>query len=429
MGSSGAFAERLTLSSFNQLKTIKLTLASLLAIAFTNLASAQTTIHITGSTAFRAAVYQSIQNILAPGYVYGYSGTTLSKASQAIFTGNTTGGAAVIIKTSFSGSVGGISVLADNLTVGPGGTFTGGGGWLVDSTAQSTGGTPNAPATYDSPVTADLAMADCYQKSAPSKFQTPKLKDNPVGVVDFEWLVVPGTAALGTVNTSTSLSNAEIKDALETGKLKLSQLSGDSGDTEDVLAVGRDSDSGTRIQALATSDLAISAKLKQYQPLYNGATSPTQPPPAPGTQVTGAALWPLETLNTINYPVGDEGYSSGGSLAAAINVTHTGSFPAYGNWFIGYFGINDAASVTNGIVLEFNGETFSAANVESGTYTFWGNEHLFYRTTQKGVVLTVARLLVSNIKTTTASISGVLYSDMTVHRTADGGAIMPGGTP
>jgi hypothetical protein len=57
-------------------------------------------------------------------------------------------------------------------------------------------------------------MADCYQSSAPKIFQKPKLTDNPVGVVDFKWLVVPGTAALRTLNTSTSLSNAEIKDAL-----------------------------------------------------------------------------------------------------------------------------------------------------------------------------------------------------------------------
>jgi hypothetical protein len=411
------------------MKLLKTLAASALALLVVNAASAQTVVHITGSTAFRAAVYQSIQDILAAGYVYGYSGTTLSKASQAIFTGNTTGGDAVIIKTSFSGSVGGISTLADNLTIGPGGTFTGGGGWLVDSTPQSVGGTPNAPANYDSPVTADIAMADCYQVSAPSIFRTPKLKDNPVGVVDFEWLVVPGAAALGTVNTSTSLSNAEIKDALISGTLKLSKLSGDSKDTEAVQAVGRDSDSGTRIQALACAKLGIDADLKQYQPLYNGATTPTQPPPAPGTQVTGAALWPLETLNTINYPVGDEGYNSGGSLAAAINVTHSGSSPTYADWFIGYFGINDAASVTNGIVLEFNGETFSAANVESGTYTFWGNEHLFYRKAFSGVGLTVAGLLITDITDNTASISGVLYSDMSVHRTKDGGPILPGGTP
>src|SRR5258708_36862452 len=128
------------------MKLLKTILASCLAFALISAASAQTTIHITGSTAFRAAVYQAIQNILAPGFVYGYSGTTLSKASQAIFTGNTSvGSIAVIIKTSFNGSVGAISTLAANLTIGPGGWFPGGGGWLVNSARKCTGVTPTRP--------------------------------------------------------------------------------------------------------------------------------------------------------------------------------------------------------------------------------------------------------------------------------------------
>jgi len=411
------------------MKLLKTFAASVLALALVSAASAQTTIRITGSTAFRASVYQSILNIMAPGFVYGYSGTSLSGSSEAIFTGNTTGGNNVIIKTSFSGSVGGISTLAKNLTIGPGGTFTGGGGWLVDSTAQSASGTPSVPLVFDSPVTADIAMADCYQKSAPSKFHTPVLQDNTVGVVDFEWVLTAGTAALGTINTSTNLTNAEITDSLVHGTLTLSQLSGNSGDTESVQAVGRDSDSGTRIQALACSKNGVGAVLKQYQPLFNGATTPTQPPPAPGTQITGAALWPGYTLNTIAYAVGDEGYNGGGSLAGAVKVSHSGSAPTYANWFLSYLGVNDAATITDGIVVKFNGTLFSNANVENGSYKYWGNEHLFYRTSLSGVTLTVAGLLVNDIKTNTAGVSGIAYANMKKHREADGGKVLNGGTP
>jgi hypothetical protein len=410
------------------MKLLKTILASCLAFALISAASAQTTIRITGSTAFRAAVYQAIQNILAPGYVYGYSGTTLSKASQAIFTGNTSvGSISVIIKTSFSGSVGGISTVAADLTIGPGGTFTGGGGWLVDSTAQSTGGTPNAPAVYDSPVTADVSMADCFQVSAPLKFRTPKLHDTNVGVVTFEWVLTPGKAALGTINTSTNLTSADVTSSLVNKTLLLSSLSGNSGDTELVQAVGRDEDSGTRIQALACSGIGIAQHLKQYQPLYDGATTPLVPPPAPGTQITGAKLWPKVTLNTISYPIGDSGYSGGGSLAAAINVSHSGGRPTYNNWFLTYFGINDAATVTTGTILQFNGTSYSSSAVENGTYTFWGYEHLFYRASFSGNGKTVADQIGSNITSTTASISGILRSAMTVHRTKDGGPILPGG--
>ena len=411
------------------MKLLKTIVASCLALTLISAASAQTTIRITGSTAYRAAVYQAIQNILAPGYVYGYTGNSgVSKASQAIFTGNTsTGGIAVIIKTSFSGSVGGISTLAANLTIGTGGTFTGGGGWLVDSTAQSTTGTPNAPAVYDSPVTADVSMADCFQASAPKKFRTPKLTDTNVGVVTFEWVLTPGATALGTINTSTNLTSANVSTAFVSGALHLSTLSGNSGDTELVQAVGRDEDSGTRIQALACSGIAVGTHLMQYQPLYDGATKAVIPPPPPGTQITGAKLWPAVTLNTINYPKGDSGYSGGGTLAAAVNVSHSGSRATYANWFLSYFGINDAASVTRGTIIQFNGVPYSASATENGTYTYWGYEHLFYRSSFTGNGKTVADQIGANITSTTASISGILRSAMTVHRTKDGGPILPGG--
>src|SRR5260221_10213587 len=410
------------------MKLLKTILASCLAFALISAASAQTTIHITGSTAFRAAVYQAIQNILAPGFVYGYSGTTLSKASQAIFTGNTSvGSIAVIIKASFNGSVGGISTVAANLTIGPGGSLTGGGGWLVNSTAQSTGGTPNAPAVYDPAVTADVAMADCFQASAPKKFRTPSLHDTNVGVVTFEWVLTPGSAALGTINTSTNLTSADVTSSLVNGTLHLSSLSGNSGGPDLVQAVGRDEDSGTRIQALACSGLAVGTHLKQNQPLYDGNTTPIIPPPAPGTQITGAKLWPAVLLNTINYPRGDSGYNGGGPLAAGINVSHSGGRPTYKNWFLTYFGINDAATVTTGTIVQFNGNTYSSSAVENGTYTYWGYEHLFYRASFSGNGKTAADQIAANVTSTTASISGILRSAMTVHRTKDGGPILAGG--
>jgi hypothetical protein len=421
------------------LKSLNVLLASFLALATIHTASAQAVIRITGSTAYRAAVYQAISDILAPGFTFGYTGTTASKASQAIYTGTTkTGNISVIIKTSFSGSVGGISTLAANLTIGPSGSFTGGGGWLVNTTPQSTSGTPNAPANFDTPaVTADIAMADGFQASAPAIYQTPKLKDNIVGVVPFVWVATPGAPLSDPLNHPvTNVTKAQVKALLVSNTLVLSSLTGDSSDTEAVQGVGRDEDSGTRIQALACSGISIQTALKQYQPLYNGATTPVVPPPAPGTQITGAALWPAVTLNAISYPQGDSGYSSGGSLASAINVSHSGSMPTYANWFLTYFGINDAASVTNGKELSFNGVAYSVPNVEgpgaagfTAQYTYWGYEHLFYRTTFGGAGLTVAGQLATDLTTTSASVSGILLSGMKVSRDKDGGTIEKGGKP
>ncbi|MBV8214657.1 MAG: hypothetical protein JOZ08_15715 [Verrucomicrobia bacterium] len=420
------------------MKPLNVLLASFFALATIQTAPAQTVIHITGSTAYRAAVYQAISDILQTGFTFGYTGSTASKASQAIYTGTTkSGNISVIIKTSFSGSVGGISTLAKNLTIGTGGSFTGGGGWLVDSTPQSTTGTPNAPADYDPAITADIALADCFQASAPAIYQTPKLKDNFVGVVPFVWVATPGQALSDPLNHPvTNVTKAQVKTLLVNNTLILSSLTGDSLDTEAVQGVGRDEDSGTRIQALACAGIGVETALKQYQPLYNGATSPAVPPPPPGTQITGAGLWPAVTLNAISYPQGDSGYSSGGSLAAAVNVSHSGSSATYAPWFLTYFGINDAASVTTGTKLAFSGVAYSEPNVEgpgaagfTAQYTFWGYEHLFYRTTYSAPGLTVAGLLATDLKTTSASVSGILLSAMKVSRDKDGGAIEKGGKP
>ena len=218
-------------------------LASFVALATIHTAQAQTVVHITGSTAYRAAVYQAITDILAPGFTFGYTGSTASKASQAIYTGTTkTGNISIIIKTSFSGSVGGISTLAASLTVGPNGSFTGGGGWLVDSTPQSTSGTPNAPndpSHLDTAITADIAMADCFQASAPAMYQTPKLKDNILGVVPFVWVATPGSPLTDPTNHPvTDVTKAQVKTLLVTDSLVLSSLTGDSSDTEAVHGVG-----------------------------------------------------------------------------------------------------------------------------------------------------------------------------------------------
>lgn len=422
------------LDRLNNLKTLKLILTSCLVITLAAVASAQTTLRIAGSNADRASVHQAIQDILQPGFTYGYSSSTLSKSNQAIFTGTTkTGSISVIIKTSFTGAIGGIAILTANLTVGPGGSYTGGGGWLVDSTPQSTTGTPNAPANYDSPATADFASSDCFQKSAPSIYLTPVLHDTIVGVVPFAFVATPGTPAQGTV---TNITKAQVKTAFTTSTLKLSALSKNSADTESVLGVGRDEDSGVRLQALACSAIGTQTALQQYQPLFDGNTTPTAPPPAPGAQITGAALWPAVTLNSISYPQGDSGYSTGSALAAAVNVSHAGSFPTYANWFLSYFGINDAATVTKGIQLQYNGVAYSAANVEgpgapgfAAQYSFWGYEHIFYRKTFIGNGKTVADQIASDLTTSAAAVSGILLSAMKVSRDKDGGAIEAGGVP
>jgi hypothetical protein len=446
-------------------KTIKITLAGLLALAFTNLASAQTVLHITGSTAYRAATLVAISEILQSGYEVGYvtstgSSEAYTKANIVVFSGTTTSGLQVVIQTAFFGSIGGVCDVAGGLTVGPGGTaYTDGQtiGWLTATSSQLaaasvsfsggvytvSGGQPVAAASaqYDAAAVPDATLSDSFQSAAPTTYQKPKLKDNIVGVVPFVWIVAPGTtAAVGKV---TKLTSANAKKAFD-GTLLLSNLTGKSGDKgTNVYLVGRDQDSGTRVAAITDTGFGSEKKgtiyndIQQYQPLFNGATEPTSPPPTPptGGQITGAALWPATgSVDSIPSPLGDSGYNSGSLVGEAIAETS-----AYTNWLIAYVGLNDGVTAlgnTNNFVLEFNSGsltysdgTWDVSGVEDGSYTFWGYEHLDYLSSLSGDQLTVAQDIGSEILSATAIVSGVEISSMTVHREYDGGPIESGGTP
>jgi hypothetical protein len=86
-------------------------------------------------------------------------------------------------------------------------------------------------------------------------------------------------------------------------------------------------------------------------------------------------------------------------------------------------------------VLKFNGGSLTetggiwdVSGVESGTYKFWGYEHFLYLSLS-GNAFNVSKLIRDEILNTTASVSGVAISSMTVHRNSDGGTISSGGTP
>jgi len=299
-------------------------------------------------------------------------------------------------------------------------------------------------------VTADVALSDCFQADAPPLYAHIVVNDEIVGVVPFVFVATQGTPLANPKrHPVNNITSEQVKDVFVEGNLTLSELSGNSADTEPVLAVGRDEDSGERVQALVNSGIGnytYYTFLQQYQPLYNGNRTPTNPPPAPpiGSQITGAALWPTLTLNAISYPLGDSGYSGGGSLAAAISVSHGNPpSPTFATWFVSYFGVNDATYLMtflsfNAVQLQFNGIPYTAANVEgpgapgfSAQYTYWGYEHVFYRTTYAGYGKTVADQIATHLTTTSASVSGILLGNMKVHReedgrTRDGEPIVPG---
>jgi hypothetical protein len=177
--------------------------------------------------------------------------------------------------------------------------------------------------------------------------------------------------------------------------------------------LGRDEDSGTRLDAFAETGFGIFTPPFQYQPTITGT-------PGASGMVASIAPWPVNTVNGITYPVGHSGYSSGGTLASVMGTP--GSLAGAGGWFISYLSTGDAATAVGlgAATMTYNGVAYSLPAVQEGQYTFWSYEHLMYPTSLAGNSKTVADQLAKQIHDTDATI---LLSGMQVGRTVEGGDV------
>ena len=458
------------------MKAKRFALFGLMAAALSTTATtvtAQTVIRITGSTAFRSATNTAIGNILNAGYTYGYAGSTFSSSNQTIFTGTTKAptSTSVIIKCSWTGATGGVKTIVQNVPLST---------WLVNATPQSTGGTPNAPATYDAAITADVAMADGFQNT--TEFKTPVMTAKVVGVIPFQWFRNNGSP------TSIDNMNPLLAASLLSGGLPLSQFTGVPADAGTaVWGTGRDEDSGTRMVTYADCFFGVFSSPTQYSLTISGGA------------VTDIVPWPINTVLGTTYPLGHSGYAGGGQLVTAMNTpgSLTSANPGH---VVAYAGINDAQNgvpgtaatatstvtagavtgttitnggtnlgsgtyvtfsggggtgaagvpvITGGVVtgititnggsgytsaptiaikggstLKYNGVEYSATNVREGKYTYWSYEILMYRPGYAGSA--IADQLATRIKSTDAAVSGILLSTMNVGRAVEGGPVTPG---
>ena len=399
------------------MKMLKNAVVALGALAFAGAALAQTTtIRITGSTAFRAATVTAIGNILNPGYTYGYIGSSVTGANQSTFVGTTkTGNLSVIIKCSWAGSVGGVQTIAQQSPV-----VTTTNPYISETNALTATGLvlTAGTATFDSPANADIAMSDTFQSSTAfngTGYNT--LVDTVVGVVPFVWTKGQHSdaavqASLANVTNMTPL----LARAVLNGGAPLSMFTGTAADSSVyVYAMGRDEDSGTRLVEFAESGFGVFGSPIQFEPTVAGGA------------ITAIAPYHAQTILGISYPTGHSGYSSGGTLAGVLNTPVSASArDSLGAKFalIAFFGKNDANGVNGGQNnLTYNGVPYSDANVQEGKYTYWGYEHLTYRSTLTGNAKTVADQLANQIKTTDATVSGVLLSTMHVSRSTEGAVI------
>jgi hypothetical protein len=369
-------------------------IAVVAALAIASSATAQTiTIRITGATAFRKAANNSIKNILNPGYVYGYAGSSLDSAGKAEFQGTTiVGNIPVNIKLLWIGSAGGVQCLVQDINQS---------GWLAATNLTSGAGTSGLTGPTDSGV-ADAAFSDAFQGS--TLFTTPQLVDNILGVIAFQW-TKNRTAPAGVTN----MTPLQAQALLSAGIMPLSQLTGSAADQSTIAyATGRDPDSGTRIVTFAEGAFGVFTPPVQYEMLGTAGTN---------GNVTSIRPFPATTVLGIPYGEGQSGYASGGTMANWMNTPNP-------DVFIGYMSTDDAARlVAPAAALTWNGVAYSKDAVRQGLYTFWCYEHLFWRTSLSGSKLTVMNALVDRIKTVDADLSGVLLSTMAVGRTVEGGVV------
>jgi len=379
-------------------------LAAMAVTGFAN-ASSPTVIRITGSSAFRGSTQVAIGNLLNTGYTYGYTGSTLSSASQAIFKGTTkSGSVSVIIKTAFSGSIAGYQSVNNGTAIN----------FLADGATTSTGGTASLSAGTASEVPL-IAMSDVYKETV--TIPVANLQEaavGPVGVVPFKWIASTGSPA-GLANMTPQIAQA----LFPTGSTTLSTFTGSAGDlATSVFAIGRDFDSGTRLTAFAETGVGTSLPVVQYKPTFSGST------------VASHVAWPSYTLLGLSSITGNGGESSGGTLADDMRYTTS----ALGGYYVTYLSTSDAnraltgasasgAGTGNAKELTYNGVTYSADAVRNGQYTFWAYEHLAFNTSASATIQTVAENLATQIHDTDAVTSGIILSTMNVSRSSDGGVV------
>jgi len=481
------------------LKALSFSLLAALALTGTASAVTPTVIHITGSTAFRSQAVAGLidylsQNGTVPIHAGYTSGSTLLGAGAQILANGTiaadnSGSATIVIETFWSGSAAGTIDLAtanttgayydasnlsgtdltafNNSTVtvntndGTNNQVYGGG---VALTSTGTAHAPDAAFADTAKATTAKTLLGGNLSSAINGVSTiaalqtavnssnlvdagtvDNAKDAGVsGVVTFEWVFGNYTPTGLTNMGGTAPTNItqQASDALITGgSIAQSLLTGTNNAADSanyIYLTGRNEDSGTRLTAFSESQFGVTANPKQYSATLTGSTSTL-------------ALFPANSaVNTITQlswsQIGHSGYASGGNVATALKIATDGTWTFTNGknvnnsgkaFVIGYVGATDAASAISGgaHALTYNGVPYSIANIQNGSYTFWGFEHLYKLNTSSTTVKNAVDAIADDIFNIDADVasngkhsaisgdvaSGILFDgNFNVTRTAEG---------
>jgi len=313
-------------------------------LSFGQVAMADVTIRITGSTAFRAASVNGIlnsMNVTGAGNGYAYSGTNFTGATFHIFRGTVTGIPGIVtVKTNWTGSVAGIRDTSAGTSIP----------FLPDATTISSGGTQNAAAPVANEGIPDIAFADNLQGS--TTFTTPVLNSsNKVGIVPFA--IVAGQNTLPSV---TNITSQQLRALYTIGTIPSSLITGNPADTQPVYAAGRDPFSGTRLTFLAETGYGTQNVVSQFA-VNNFTTT---------NQVNQINLFPA----TLAVPIlGNDGLASGGTLANYLRYNTTNISDQFNGYtgpasFIGYIGEADSYAAVYGAPFS----SLSGANQGNARY-------------------------------------------------------------
>jgi len=454
------------------MKISKSILTGMIAVGLASAASAtQYTVHIVGSTAYRAPVMSAILDYLTsvgttPKYCF-WGSSTFRKANAATFS-STVGSDTYVVECFWTGSAAGVT---DLVKANPVDDFL---SYSTYSSSMSTTGyyISSSSPTFETAVAPDSAMSDSYYQSVAKVMSDASVVGSSgsalahsinsatltnagvtagpkktVGIIPFLWVLQnPGSSGVSATNITQNVA----KQLLQVGYINFSQLSGLSADiTNYAFLVGRNEDSGTRIDSAADAQDGFDIAPFQVLPEFtsNATTSSVYPLPAyPPSGHTGGAgstlssieLWPagvaLNTEPGISWAAGGHsGLVSGGDVANTLNSTNPGAAnitvddgsgnvtddsagnnacaPLDNNYtagssqclLLGYVGVADAygvlasiggtaiagqPSTAKALGLSYEGVNYSPAAVENGEYTLFGYEHMYY-TTATGTVKTV----------------------------------------
>lgn len=402
---------------------------AVLALTVVQQASADLTIRLTGSTAFRSGTHKAIVAMMG--------GEANCKFATAAISGNTTN-----TQTSFEGAD--YTIIRGAATGIPGVTtvqctWTGSATGIHDvavGTALSFIPAASLPASngYANAVvgngatlatesaTARFAFSDVFQSSTPTP--TPALVNTNLAIIPFSFVANEGT--IGITNITQQLARALWTNGSQPKKLFTGNPAAlDANDL--VLAVGRDNGSGTRITQLAETKYGVFTPVQQWK--LTGTTA-----------ITIAQLWPVGD-GVGSFAAGNGGYTSGSTVRTFMGLTSpsvelrddTGATVATGLpvSFIAWLGIADSiTAVSNGAVrLSYEGVTYDGTNanlIYEGLYSGWGYLHLY---TPSGLSTDETQFK-TNLSTQLDNASvlgsaGLRISQMQVSRSNDGATVGP----